>query len=148
MPPSALVWPGFARNTRSATPTPPVSTPRLSLPTRSERTAIATTPPASRRCVAALAGCGQGADAAKLDEKERARLRRQALDWLRADLTAWGKLLDKQPEKARAAVQQALRHWQEDSDLAGVRGDGLTRLPEAELQPWQQLWVDVERMLK
>jgi tetratricopeptide (TPR) repeat protein len=45
-------------------------------------------------CSAALAGCGQGQDAAKLDDAERARLRRQALDWLRADLAAWGALLD------------------------------------------------------
>src|SRR5262249_30096661 len=37
-------------------------------------------------CAAALAGCGQGKDADKFDGKERARLRRQALDWLRAAL--------------------------------------------------------------
>jgi len=35
---------------------------------------------------AALAAAGQGEDAAKLDDKERTRLRKQALDWLRADL--------------------------------------------------------------
>ena len=34
-------------------------------------------------CAAALAGCGQGKDADKLDGRERGRLRRQALDWLR-----------------------------------------------------------------
>src|SRR5437763_2953473 len=33
-------------------------------------------------CAAALAGCGQGKDADQSDEKERGRLRRQALDWL------------------------------------------------------------------
>src|SRR5204862_7263241 len=37
-------------------------------------------------CAAVLAGCGQGEDAVRLDEPERARLRQQALDWLRADL--------------------------------------------------------------
>ena len=42
-------------------------------------------------CTAALAGCGQGVDADKLDAKERARLRQQALDWLRADLKAYRK---------------------------------------------------------
>jgi hypothetical protein len=99
-------------------------------------------------CVAALAGCGQGADAAKLDDAERARLRKQALDWLRADLAAWGQLLEKEPEKNRAAVLKTLRHWQEDADFAGVRGDALAKLPEAERPPWQQLWADVEGTLK
>ncbi len=93
-------------------------------------------------------GCGQGEDAAQLDVAERARLRRQALDWLRADLAAWGQLLEKQPDQARARVQQTLRHWQEDAELAGVRGDALARLPEADRQAWQQLWADVEQTLR
>src|SRR5262249_54943508 len=42
-------------------------------------------------CEAALAAAGQGKDATQLDAKERARLRKQALDWLRADLTACAK---------------------------------------------------------
>jgi hypothetical protein len=98
-------------------------------------------------CAAALAGCGQGDDAAKLDEKERTRLRKQALAWLRADLTACGRILEKHPEQARAAVQQWLRHWQQDADFAGVRGDGLAKLAEAERLAWQQLWADVEKTL-
>ena len=99
-------------------------------------------------CAAALAGCGQGQDAAALDDAERARLRRQALDWLRADLAAWGQLLQKQPEQAPARVQQTLRDWQQDQDFAGVRGDVLANLPEAERQGWRQLWADVEQTLK
>jgi Tfp pilus assembly protein PilF len=70
---------------------------------------------------AALAGCGQG-DGAKLADAERARLRRQALDWLRADLSAWDEFLVRQPEQARARAQQTLRHWQQDADFAGLRG--------------------------
>jgi serine/threonine-protein kinase len=46
-------------------------------------------------CVAALAGCAQGQDADRLDDKDRALWRRQALDWLRAALTWWGQELDK-----------------------------------------------------
>jgi hypothetical protein len=99
-------------------------------------------------CAAALAGCGQGEDAAKVDEKERARLRQLAHDWLRADLTVWGRLLEKEPDQARAGVQQTLRHWQQDVDFAGVRGDALSKLPEAEREPWQQLWADVEKTLQ
>jgi hypothetical protein len=97
---------------------------------------------------AELAGSGQGNDAAKLDEKERARLRRQAREWLRADLNDWTQLLEKQPGQARAAVQQTLVHWEQDIDFAGVRGDGLSRLPEAERPPWQQLWADVDGLLQ
>src|SRR5262249_19423345 len=37
-------------------------------------------------CAAALAGCGQGKDPNRPDDAERVRLRRQALDWLKADL--------------------------------------------------------------
>jgi serine/threonine protein kinase/Flp pilus assembly protein TadD len=99
-------------------------------------------------CSAALAGCGQGMDSAQLGDVEQSRLRRQALSWLRADLAAWDQLVAKVPDKSRAVVQQALRHWQQDSDFAGVRGDGLARLPEAERQPWRQLWTDVEKTLK
>jgi tetratricopeptide (TPR) repeat protein/serine/threonine protein kinase len=95
-------------------------------------------------CAAALAAAGQGEDAGKLEDKERRQLRRQALDWLRADLAAWGQLL----EKGADEVQQTLRHWQQDSDFAGMRGDSLVKLPEEERQPWQQLWADVERTLK
>jgi hypothetical protein len=43
---------------------------------------------------AASAGCGQGKDAVQLDDKERAVLRRQALDWLLQDLTWCGQWLD------------------------------------------------------
>jgi tetratricopeptide (TPR) repeat protein len=96
-------------------------------------------------CAAALAGCGQH-DGAKLDDAERARLRRQALDWLRADLAAWSQRLEKEPGQARAVVKQKLQYWQQDADFAGVRGDALAKLPEAERQAWQQLWADVEAL--
>jgi hypothetical protein len=46
------------------------------------------------------------------------------------------------------AAQKTLQHWQQDADFVGVRGDGLARLPEAERQPWRQLWADVEQTLK
>jgi serine/threonine protein kinase/Flp pilus assembly protein TadD len=98
-------------------------------------------------CAAVLAGCGQGPDATTLDDAERARLRRQALGWLRADLTAWRAVLEKDPDKARA-VQRTLRHWQQDVDLAEVRGDALVKLAAAEWRAWQQLWADVDQTLR
>src|SRR5262249_20128879 len=72
-------------------------------------------------CAAALAGCGQGKDADQTDEKERPRLREQALTWLRADLAAWAALLKNNPEKAAAGVRDRRQHWQQDADWAGVR---------------------------
>jgi serine/threonine protein kinase/Flp pilus assembly protein TadD len=101
-------------------------------------------------CAAALAGCGQGKDADKLDDKERARLRREALGWLQAELTACGRLLEGGPDAAgpTARVAGLLRHWLADADLAGVRGpEALARLPDAERQPWQALWGGVADLL-
>jgi tetratricopeptide (TPR) repeat protein len=99
-------------------------------------------------CVAALAGCGRGQDADRLDDKERGRWRQQARDWLRADLAAWAQALDTGKAPARAAVQQALRHWQTDADLGGVRDpDALAQLPEAERREWQRLWADLDALL-
>ena len=94
-------------------------------------------------CAAALAGCGQGKDADKLEAKERARLRGQALDWLRADLEVTARRLVNESNNA-VMFANVLRHWLADADLAGVRGpQSLARLPEAERQPWQKLWGDV-----
>jgi serine/threonine protein kinase/tetratricopeptide (TPR) repeat protein len=99
-------------------------------------------------CAAALAGCGQGKDAEKLDDKGRARLRQQALDWLRADLAANGRVLDTGPEQARPLALRQLQHCQADPDFTGVRDQGaLARLPERERQAWQQLWGDVRDRL-
>ena len=91
-----------------------------------------------------MAGCGQGKDADHLDDKERARLRQQALAWLRADLDTWRGLLDKEASKAPPVVAQQLQHWLTDPDFNGVRGpDALGKLPEAERKEWQKLWADV-----
>src|SRR5262249_14300942 len=98
-------------------------------------------------CYAALAAAGQGEDADKLTGKERARLRRQALDWLRADLAAWRMLLEKQQDKVRPVVIEKMRHWLEDPDFASVRGpEALGKLPEGERTEWRRLWEDVEAL--
>jgi Tfp pilus assembly protein PilF len=100
-------------------------------------------------CAAALAGCGQGKDAVKLDDPERVRLRGQALNWLRADLEAWSRLLDRERDEARPLVIRTLQHWLVDPDFMGVRGpEALARLPESERQDWRRLWDDVADRLK
>jgi eukaryotic-like serine/threonine-protein kinase len=99
-------------------------------------------------CAAALAAAGQGVDGEPRDDAERSRLRGRALQWLRADLAAWGRLLEKPSERARADVRHTLRDWLKATELAGVRGDALARLPEAERQPWQEFWANVEQTLR
>jgi Flp pilus assembly protein TadD len=98
-------------------------------------------------CAAALAACGQGQDADKLDDKERARLRQQALDWLRADLRAYRQVMEKSAGKAGPAIVQRMQHWLQDGDFAGMRGaESLGKLPEAERKEWQKLWEEVEAL--
>jgi WD40 repeat protein/serine/threonine protein kinase/Flp pilus assembly protein TadD len=100
-------------------------------------------------CLAALAAAGQGEDAAKLDDAERARLRRQAFDWLRADLTLWTRQWESGQPADRPEAQRMLLHWQVDGDLAGIRDEAaLARLLEAERKQWQGLWGDVKALLE
>jgi Flp pilus assembly protein TadD len=98
-------------------------------------------------CAAALAGCGQGKDADGLDDTERAGLRQQAHDWLRANLSWWSKLLDKADARTKAMLAQQMQHWGSDTALAGVRDKAnLAQLPEAERIAWQNLWDDVSAL--
>ncbi len=100
-------------------------------------------------CYAARAAAGQGEDAAKLDDQERTRLHQQARDWLRADLALRGKQLESGQPADRAAVQRALRHWQRDRDLAGLRDkDALAKLTADEQKACTQFWADVAALLK
>jgi eukaryotic-like serine/threonine-protein kinase len=100
-------------------------------------------------CAAALAAAGQGNDADKLDDKERSQLRKQALEWLRADLTLWSKRLEDSQAADRQATQKMLQHWQTDTDLAGVRdAEAMKTLPAEEQVVWRQLWADVAQLLK
>jgi tetratricopeptide (TPR) repeat protein len=100
-------------------------------------------------CAAALAGTGQGKDAADLDVKERQRWRKQALAWLRDDLALWTKQVESGSAQQRAEAERQLRHRQTDPDLAGLRdAAALAKLPEDERAAWQQFWADVAAVLK
>jgi hypothetical protein len=99
-------------------------------------------------CYAALAAAGQSEEAARVDDRERTRLRKQALDWLHDDLAVRGERLETGNPADRTAVQQNMRHWQTDVDLAGVRDRStLARLPAGEQKAWAQLWTDVAALL-
>jgi serine/threonine-protein kinase len=99
-------------------------------------------------CAAALAAAGQGKDEPKPDETAKARLRGQALVWLKAELALWTKLLDSGPPQTRSAIAQTLQHWKADPNLAGVReGKSLDQLPKAEREAWLALWSEVGRVM-
>ena len=101
--------------------------------------------PAAR--VAVLAGGGQGQDAPELDAAARARWRKQALDWLRVDLALWADGLNKSTD-GRSRVASALRRWQREKDLAGIREpEELAKLPESERAGCLRFWADVEELL-
>ena len=103
-------------------------------------------------CCAALAASGRAKDAEKADEKQRAGWRKQALDWLRADLKGWTALFERNPRTKEATaktIAKTLAHWQTDLDLAGVRDEAaLKKLPPDELPAWRQLWADVTALQK
>ena len=99
--------------------------------------------------VAARAGCGQGEEAAKLDEKERTRWRKQALNWLRADLTLWTRQLESGTQLDRKTVVATLQRWQQERVLAGIRDAALlAKLPPAEQEACARLWAQVEAVLR
>ena len=100
-------------------------------------------------CAAALVAAGQDKNQPPPDDAANAKLRRQALDWLKAELTAWGKLLESGPSRARPAIIEVLNHWKQDSDLASVRDAlALAKLPEEEQKAWRALWAEVQSLLE
>ncbi|HKB37680.1 MAG TPA: hypothetical protein VKD72_14630, partial [Gemmataceae bacterium] len=100
-------------------------------------------------CAAALAAAGQAQDEPPLDDVARAKLRGQALDWVTTELKVWDKLIASGPPQDRPSIVRTLSHWQQDSDLAGIRdAAALARLPAAEQKAFAQLWTDVAASLK
>jgi tetratricopeptide (TPR) repeat protein len=96
---------------------------------------------------AALAGCGQGEDAPP-DDAARARLRAQALGWLKSELVAWSKLLDSGNYGDRILALSGVVLWKTNPDLALVRdADALAKLPEPERTGWTALWAEVDALL-
>jgi tetratricopeptide (TPR) repeat protein len=100
-------------------------------------------------CAAARAAAGKGKDGPPPNDAVKVELRQQALDLLRAEHEAWDHLLESGAPQAGPLIADALQHWKQDSDLAGVRGAiALAELTEDERQQWQTIWADVEALLK
>jgi serine/threonine-protein kinase len=99
-------------------------------------------------CAAALVGCGEGKDGGALSEAERARWRKQAREWLQADLAAWAKTPASGPQAARDLAKKMLTQWQVDPDLNGLREPtGLEKLSADEQEKWTALWNEVGAVL-
>jgi serine/threonine-protein kinase len=100
-------------------------------------------------CAAALAGGGQGEDGKQLDDKQRAHWLQQAVDWLRLDLAAYGKLLASAKPEERALVRQRLQWWTRDRDLTSIRDkDALEKLPAEARIACGKLWAEFEALSK
>ncbi|MFI5454550.1 MAG: protein kinase [Isosphaerales bacterium] len=98
-------------------------------------------------CAAALAGSGQAKDDPPPDGAARAKLRQQALGWLKAELAEWAKVQDAGPAEMKAKIAPTLQHWTTDADLAGIRDEKeLAKRPKEERVAFQQLWKDVEKL--
>jgi serine/threonine protein kinase len=89
-------------------------------------------------CAAMRCADGRGPNAPPAPE--RPGYRKQALDFLTADLAAIRKL----PDTDRAFVQRMMQHWLKDEDLASVRDPmAVEKLPPDERDAWKKLWADV-----
>jgi serine/threonine-protein kinase len=89
-------------------------------------------------CSAVRAGTGQGRDAPS--PADRGVFRRQALDWLTADLAE----TRRRAAADRAATHRRMRHWFGDPDLVSVRDrEELEKLPIDERVGWVKLWAEV-----
>ncbi len=95
-------------------------------------------------CYAALAGCGEEADAGTLSPAARAALRAKALAWLRADLTVRKQQASSGNAANRKVAAEQMAHWLADSDLKGVRpGPARVEMPAEERAAWDALWAEV-----
>jgi eukaryotic-like serine/threonine-protein kinase len=100
-------------------------------------------------CAAALAAAGEGKDATKLGDQEKARFREQAQVWLRADLTLHKKQLTSWWPGAANRSRQLLLTWRQDPAFDSLRDkDSLAKLPADERAAWRKLWAEVDDLLK
>jgi hypothetical protein len=99
-------------------------------------------------CAALLAAFGHGKEDPPHDEAAKVKLRKQAREWLQAELSAWAKVFETGTAEAKAKVAPVLQHWKEDTDLIGIRDEKQrAKLPEEERTALNSLWNDVDQLL-
>jgi serine/threonine protein kinase/tetratricopeptide (TPR) repeat protein len=109
-------------------------------------------------CAAALAGTAvasppssdaKGSPKGVTTKEEKAALRRQARDWLQADLDICSQELDARKLEAILSVETRLLGSQVDPAFHRVRGaQALADLPKAERDEWLKFWSAVDRVLQ
>jgi tetratricopeptide (TPR) repeat protein len=98
---------------------------------------------------AAMAGTGQGEDAAKLDDTARAEWRNHARKWLQSDLAFFEQAVRGGQPQTRVAVRQLLQRWRSEPDLAGIRdAAALAKLPPEEQDAFRKLWGRVDGLIR
>ncbi len=98
---------------------------------------------------AALVGAGKGQDPPLPDEASRVNLRRQARDWLHADLAAYAKLLSDRNFTERNVLRHRLQEWLAETDLSALRDkEPVSKLPAAEQEACRKLWKEVAEVRK
>lgn len=96
-------------------------------------------------CAAALAGAGDEREGAAVENTARRDLRRQAREWLLADLKSWNHILDELGPKARPRIINTLERWRASPRLAVLRDqDRVDLLDEAERSECRALWREVD----
>jgi serine/threonine-protein kinase len=106
----------------------------------------------NRYCAASaavLSAAGKADDGQPQGEAANSVWRKQAIDWLRADLAHWTKQAESGTQEARGLSSQALQRWKADPSLAGIRDLSAVRgLPEEEQKACRAFWAEVENTLK
>jgi eukaryotic-like serine/threonine-protein kinase len=97
---------------------------------------------------AAMAASGRGASEPPLEDTARIKLRRQALEWLKADLAVITSIFEAASPAKRSNIAAAMEQWKRDIDLAGVREpEALAAMPEEDRKVWRAFWADLDSLL-
>jgi tetratricopeptide (TPR) repeat protein len=98
----------------------------------------------SAAAAAVAAAAGQGVDPPP--EPDRPGLRKQARNWLSADLAAWRRAADGGPKGAHG-IHLEMRRWLAEPRFSGVRHWlYLSVLPPDEAHEWRALWAEVRNL--
>jgi serine/threonine-protein kinase len=97
---------------------------------------------------AAMASCGNGRDANE-PASPRNRWRAQSLVWMKEELAAVARRLDRATGRERSDIPKRLGRWQIDPALSVLRGEPAPKdLNEPERQSLREFWSAVESLMQ